>query len=189
MATTNNRHRRNTTPIVTAIIMFSFGDVSSKQQSIYIFFKSCTRSVIGIYRQAWCLSNNLAKILTVKVIFLFVKKKCTFKYHYNAYCLEYEYIYIPNLHWFSALMVPTQWQEPFEHTAPEYPPHSPRVKQRSPSSASANLNNRRLTCFLNHIYQRKNCHNVVFVSSVVGFFFFKNGFNKRKCNFGFQVSF
>lgn len=113
---------------------------------IYIFFKSCTRKVIGKYRHAWCLSNNLAKILTVKVIFLFVKK-CTFKNHYNAYCLEYEYIYIPNLHWFSALMVPTQWQEPFEHTAPVYPPHSPRVKQRSPSSASANLNNKRLTCF------------------------------------------
>lgn len=86
-------------------------------------------------------------------------------------------------------MVPTQWQEPFLHTAPVYPPHSPRVKQRSPSSASANLNNRRLTCFLNHIYQRKNCHNVVFVSSVVGCcFFFKYGFNKRKCNFGLKVS-
>lgn len=71
MATTNNRHRRNTTPIVTAIIMFSFGDVSSKQQSIYIYiFKSCTRSVIGIYRHACCLSINIAKILTVNVIFL-----------------------------------------------------------------------------------------------------------------------
>lgn len=46
---------------------------------IYIFFKSCTRKVIGKYRHAWCLSNNLAKILTVKVIFLFVKKNVLLK--------------------------------------------------------------------------------------------------------------